>query len=204
MNLRRPVLALSLVVGGTAVPAHAEWLIAAHVGGNVAGDVEVVKGGPGGSIGYLGDRFGFEVDLQRYQHFFKDAEIAPLDPEAPPNCMPGVASPCTDINTDAFGASANFLLMLRRRDARWRPYGTAGLGLLRAWTEEAGADRSQKDLSFDAGGGVLGALGRGVGLRADLRYVRALADESQSDAVHPADYAFWRASVGVTFRFGAR
>ena len=32
---------------------------------------------------------GFEFDVMRYQHFFKDAEVFPADPAAPPNCRPG-------------------------------------------------------------------------------------------------------------------
>lgn len=203
MHLRRFALLTVPVAVLKAQPAAAEWHVTAHVAGNIAGDVEIVKGGPGGSIGYVGDRLGFELDLERYQHFFKDAEIVPLNPAAAPNCTPGITSACSDINTDAFGLSANLIAPFRPRDAKWRPYATAGLGLIRAWTQEPGTDRTQNNPGFNAGGGLMASLSRRVGVRADLRYIRAFADETQTDAVYPKDYGFWRASVGVTLRFSS-
>jgi len=43
--------------------------------------------------------------------------------------------------------------------------------------------------------------GSRVGLRADLRYFRALADEDKPDGVYFNDYGFWRAALGITFGF---
>jgi hypothetical protein len=92
---------------------------------------------------------------------------------------------------------------------KWRSYGTAGLGLIRAWvnfgdccsqsaSEEA---RHQNNLGFNAGGGVMYSLSERVGLRGDLRYFRVLVDENQSRAVVFKDYGFWRGAVGVTIGF---
>ena len=185
------------VFGATA--AQAQWVITPQLGMNIAGDVEHGKGGPGASVGYFGGRLGFELEFQRYQHFFKDSEIVPLDPAAPPNCT-GAPGPCKDINTDAMGFMGNVVVPIRIQGApRWRPYGTAGLGLIRAWTNEP--DRRQNDLGFNVGGGVMFSLSKRVGLRGDLRYSRALADENKPDGVYPKDYGFWRATLGVTFGF---
>ena len=41
-----------------------------------------------------------------------------------------------------------------------------------------------------------------VGLRIDLRYVRALVDEDKHEGGFFEDYGFWRATFGVTFTFG--
>jgi hypothetical protein len=170
------VLLTVAVVAWTAAPAHAQWTIAPYLGVNLSGDVEQGKGGPGGSAGYLGGRFGFEFDVMRYQHFFKDSEVFPLDPAAPPNCTPAAGEapgPCTDIDTDAMGFMGNVVLPIRIQGApKWRPYGTAGLGVIRAWTNEEG--RHQNNLGFNGGGGVMYSLSKYVGLRGDLRYFRVL------------------------------
>lgn len=201
MRFRRCFLLAVAVIAWTAAPAHAQWLATPYVGGNVAGDVEHGKGGPGVSVGYSSDRLGFEFDFQRYQHFFKDSEVSPLDPSAPPNCRPGINGPCTDINTDAIGLMGNVVVPIRIDGApKWQPFGSAGLGVIRAWTNEAG--RAQNDLAFNVGGGVMYALNRRVGLRGDLRYFRAFVDENDPDGIRLTDYGFLRASVGVTLRFG--
>ena len=200
MRFRRSILLAVTVVAWTAAPAHAQWLVTPNVAGNIAGDVEHGKGGPGVSVGYLGDRLGFEFDFQRYQHFFKDAEVFPLDPSAPPNCRPGVGGPCTDINTDAIGFMGNAVLPVRIHGAtKWHPFGSAGLGIMRAWTNEE--DRAQNNLGFNVGGGVTYFLNTHVGLRGDLRYFRALVDENERDGVLVTDYGFLRVSMGVTFGF---
>ena len=194
-----------LVVVWMAPPAQAQWVVTPYLGGNVAGDVEFRRGGPGASLGYIGGRLGFELDLQRYQHFFKDSEIFPLDPAAPPNCTPAVSRgrPCTDINTDALGFMGNVVVPVRASgSSKWRPYATAGLGVIRAWTNEE--HRNQDDFAFNVGGGVMYALSTRVGLRSDLRNFRALVDETKADGVYFKDYGFWRMSVGVTFRFPQR
>lgn len=185
----------------TAASAHAQWVVTPSLAGNVAGDVEHGKGGPGVSVGYLGGRLGFEVEVQRYQHFFKDAEVIPLDPAAPPNCMPGIAGPCADINTDAIGVMGHVVLPIRILGAtKWHPYGSAGLGLIRGWTNED--DRAQNDLAVDVGGGVTWSFNPRVGLRGDLRYIQAFADEHEPDGIRLKDYGFMRVSVGVSFAFG--
>ena len=191
---------------GTAAPAHAQWVVTADLGMNVAGDVEIGKGGPGVSVGYFAGPLGFELDLQRYQHFFKDSRVFPLDPTAPPNCTGAQGSvagqPCTDIDTDAIGFMGNVVVPIRsQRGSKWLPYGTAGLGVIRSWTNERDIDRHQNDFGFNAGAGVIYSLGRHVGVRGDVRYFRVLVDEDRSGNVYVEDYGFWRVTAGVTFGF---
>jgi opacity protein-like surface antigen len=199
-RLRRCVLVTLPALAWTAAPAHAQWVITPYLGVNVSGNVEQGKGGPGGSVGYFGGRFGFEFDLQRYQHFFKDSEISPLDPAAPPNCTNALPEPergCTDLDTDAMGFMGNVVVPVRiQGTTKWRPYGTAGLGLIRAWTNEEG--REQNDFGFNVGGGLMYSLNRRVGLRGDLRYFRAFVEENKPDGVYFRDYDFLRVSGGVS------
>ena len=199
MRLRRCVLLMVPMVAWMAGPAHAQWVIAPYLGGNIAGDVESGKGGPGVSLDYLGPRLGFEFDFQRYQHFFKDSEVHPLDPAAPPNCIPGIVGPCADINTDAMSFMGNVVVPIGTA-LKWRPYGTAGLGLIHGWTNER-TDRSQNDFAFNVGGGLTYSLSTHVGVRGDLRYFRAFADEDKPNGVLFTDYGFWRAALGLALRF---
>lgn len=197
MTRVRYVLLAVAIVASTAAPARAQWALTPYLGANVAGDAEFRRGGPGVSLAYPGRRLGFEFDLQRYQHFFKDSEIVPLDPAAPPNCRPGVRGACTDINTDAIGFMGNAVVPLRIRGAsKWSPYGSVGAGLIRAWTNEAG--RHQNDFAWNVGGGTTFLVSRRVALRGDVRYFRALVDEHKTTAVLPRDYDFVRVAFGVT------
>lgn len=85
MRARDGILFSVLVVASTAVPAQAQWVVTPYLGINLAGDAEFRRGGPGVSGGYFGDRLGFEFDLQRYHHFFKDKNVDLV----PNNCAPG-------------------------------------------------------------------------------------------------------------------
>jgi opacity protein-like surface antigen len=83
---------------------------------------------------------------------------------------------------------------------KWRPYGTAGLGVIHAWIHDAGEyDTSQTNLAFNAGSGVMYSLSGRVRLRSDLRYFRVLVDENNREGGYFKDYGFWRATFGVTF-----
>ena len=45
-----------------------------YLGTNFGG-VESGKGGVGGAVAHFRGRLGFEVDVERHWHFFKDADI---------------------------------------------------------------------------------------------------------------------------------
>jgi hypothetical protein len=205
MIVHRCILLTVLLVGTAAAPAQAQWVATAYLAGNVAGDVEFRRGGPGASVGYIGSRLGFELEVTRYHHFFKDSEVFPLDPAAPPNCTGGgvtPGTPCTDIDTDAMGFMGNLVVPIGFQGARrWRPHGTVGLGVIRAWTNESQFDRHQNNLGVNVGGGVTYSLSRGVGLRGDVRYLRTFVDENKPDLIHLEDYGFWRATLAFTLRF---
>ena len=70
-------------------------------------------------------------------------------------------------------------------------------------------DLSTNELGVNFGGGVHVFFSDNVGLRGDLRYFRAL-DTDDDNVVEDllaeefglADFDYWRATIGVTFRFG--
>ncbi len=161
--------------------------------GTNVGDVEAGKVGVGRSVGYFGGLLGFEVDFGRYPHFFKDEDVINPNP-----------NPTIDLDTDAMSVMGNLVAAIHIQGAtNWRPYGTAGLGVIRAWFDSANElfDADQNNLGFNVGGGVIYSLKDRVGLRSDLRYVRALVDEDKQEGGFFEDYGFWRATFGVTFGF---
>lgn len=87
-----------------------------------------------------------------------------------------------------------------------RPYVVGGVGLIRSQIDGgtiARVSSSTNMLGWDAGGGVMGYFSNHIGLRGDLRYLRAINDlttnvssiDIKGDKLH-----FWRASVGVVIR----
>ena len=87
-----------------------------------------------------------------------------------------------------------------------RPYVVGGVGLIRSQIDGgtiARVSSSTNMFGWDAGGGVMGYFSDHVGLRGDVRYLRATSDlttnvssiDINGDRLH-----FWRATVGVTFR----
>jgi hypothetical protein len=93
-----------------------------------------------------------------------------------------------------------------------RPYGFAGLGMLRTDIEGLGGGTNvnfdQNQGAWDFGGGVFIFFATHVGMRLDLRYLSSFDDLDLGpinidigDARHPGKVNFTRFSAGVTFRF---
>ena len=93
-----------------------------------------------------------------------------------------------------------------QRGAGIRPYVVGGLGLIRTQIDGGSIARvssSTNMLGWDGGGGVMGYFSDHVGLRGDLRYLRATSD--LNTGISGLDIAgnrlhFWRASIGVVIR----
>ena len=89
---------------------------------------------------------------------------------------------------------------------KFKPYATAGLGLLRPNLSEAGGLAIAKGnaLALSAGIGATWFTNDHVGIRADLRYLRGLK-ESDLD-VNPfgidfSKFSFWRPTLGIVVKF---
>ena len=192
------IIALVIACIEAPTPAHAQLVVTPFIGGTLAGDAEFRRGGPGVSFGYFGDRIGFEFEVQRYFHFFKDRNVDLV----PNNC--GVvlrSTACIDLNTRAWSGMGNVVLRLRGKDAMWRPYGTTGVGMVHPWIEGPGVqyDVDQNNMAFNVGAGVTRSMTTVFGFRGDLRYIRAIVDADKSEA-YKKDYGFVRAMVGITIR----
>ena len=87
-----------------------------------------------------------------------------------------------------------------------RPYAVGGIGLIRTQIDGgsiAHVSSSNNMFGWDAGGGVMGYFTDHVGLRGDVRYLRATHDMNSGVSSIDLDgnrLHFWRASIGVVLR----
>jgi len=91
--------------------------------------------------------------------------------------------------------------------AGFRPYATAGLGLIRTQIDGgtlARVSSSNNMAGWNAGVGAMGYFAEHFGLRGDVRYLRSF--ENTNTGVNSIDlngsgqFHFWRASIGVVLR----
>jgi opacity protein-like surface antigen len=87
-----------------------------------------------------------------------------------------------------------------------RPYVVGGVGLIRSQIDGGTVARvssSNNMFGWDAGAGVMGYFADHVGLRGDIRYMRAMSDMTTNVAsidLNGDKLHFWRASIGVVLR----
>ena len=112
------------------------------------------------------------------------------------------------LGTTAFGSNNATSLMgnlvLITRPARTRIYASGGLGLMKTRVEDVDGffEVDSNELGINVGGGFM-FVPDNIGVHADVRYFRNLTDPEPDDEfdVDLGDLNFWRASVGVAFRF---
>jgi opacity protein-like surface antigen len=144
----------------------------------------------GGTVGWLGDGgVGFEIDFGYSPNFFADTS-------GDANFEFGDNNLTTLMANVLVGATGGEGI---------RPYGSGGLGLIRSHVE-AGTffdELNTNDFGLNVGGGVQGYFSDNVGIRGDIRYFRSLQDHEADDDFDLAlsAFDFWRATVGVTFRW---
>jgi opacity protein-like surface antigen len=193
---RRILSLLFFVACSNPATASADWLLSPYIGVRFASDTTFVIGSLetdrnkvtfGSSIGLLTDGvFGVEADVAFVPGFFDGANI---------NGSGRVVT-----------VMGNVILAVPLGVTQYglRPYFVGGAGLLNA---DVGSIRLEIDNSrlfgMNLGGGALGPLTNRTSLRVDVRYFKNLShDEEATDlAGDPADLSFWRATVGLSFRF---
>lgn len=203
----RAALAL-LILGSAAKPASADWLLTPYVGvvfGGSANDFDIndlsdefeQRVSFGGSLAWMGAGvFGLEVDYHLAPNFYQITDggndIEALDFDSSVQTLMGNVI----LGVPIGGTSG----------AGIRPYAAGGIGLMR--TSLSGVDDlfdnlSSNELGLNVGGGILAFFGDNVGVRGDLRYFRGLTQgNDDGEDLDLEDFDFWRATVGVTFRFG--
>jgi opacity protein-like surface antigen len=202
MQLRKFLIISALALALVPATANAQgWFftpfVGANFGGNAsfndaAGDFEddVEKRVDfGATIGWNPSVVGFEFDFGWSPNFFENT-IGPANFEF------------GDSNVTTFMGN---LLISAPPGRGVRPYGSAGIGLIRSSVSGVGDffdDVTRNDLGMNIGGGVNGQFTDNVGIRGDLRYFRSFENESDNALdIGLSDFDFWRGSVGVTFRW---
>jgi len=85
-----------------------------------------------------------------------------------------------------------------------RPYVSVGVGLINQHvsTPTGVGEVSENDFGFNGGAGLMGYFADHIGLRADVRYFRSFQNtEANVVGLEVGHFAFYRASLGVLFRF---
>jgi opacity protein-like surface antigen len=188
--MSKPLTALAVTLMlASAAPARADVLLTPFLGVTFGGDTPNEQVNFGASLAFLGAGiFGVEVDAALTPNFFEsDDDSVPLE----------------DSNVSTF--MANLMLAAPSEGAGIRPYGSGGIGIIRTKATSVGNVFDLDDNSFgvNVGGGIIGQFNERVGLRGDVRYFRSIQDSEEGDDIDLdlGGFNFWRASLGVTFRF---
>ena len=112
------------------------------------------------------------------------------------------------MTTSVFMAMGNVTLGIpfdRIRGTPIRPYVTGGVGLIRTRIDDPVYRYSfvNNDAGVNAGGGVTGFLSGRVGVRADLRYIRSLENDSLPNRFGLIDVTrlqYWQTSFALVLR----
>ena len=196
----------ALALAATPGRASADWLFTPFIGANFGGkanfgdfndfdDEFERRVNFGASLGWMGNGIvGAEVDFGWSPNFFENTV-------GDSNFAFGDSNVTTLMGNLIVGAPIG-----GQSGPGLRPYASGGVGLIRSRVDGGDFfdDLNTNDFGFNVGAGVHGFFSDSVGIRGDIRYFRSLQDNEPDDEFDLAvsDFDFWRATVGVTFRFG--
>lgn len=193
----RAALALAALLAFPALAA-ADWLVTPFVGTTLGGKTNLLILDPsagskkftfGGSFALLTDGLlGLEFDTSHVPHFFEGSAGSLV-------LTSGVSTVSGSLIVAVPQAITGYSL---------RPYAVGGIGLLHAASrdvlQEFVVDSNLMGLSI--GGGAIGMVSNRSGLRFELRHFRNVTpDDSNTTTAGSTRISFWRASVGVVFRY---
>jgi opacity protein-like surface antigen len=175
--------------------AHADgWIIpfwGVNFGGNsgqeLANGIDAKRFDWGASLGFMGAGvLGIEADFARSPDFYGRTDVG---------------------GSSVFTATGNLLVGIPiggQKGVGFRPYGLAGLGVIRSKVDAFGDVLSidNSEAAWDFGGGAMFFFGSHFGLRGEVRYFRtfkAINLLEGIDRTGPLD--FTRGSVGLILRF---
>jgi opacity protein-like surface antigen len=183
----RVIGALVLGIGLMAAPARADSFVAPWIGvdaGSRIGSSTIDAGVNVGST--IGQVIGVDFDLGYAPDYFG------------PNLDSHVLTAMGNVTVGIpFGGTSA---------PRFRPYVTAGVGLIRASIDVPRSNSSvaSNDFGVNVGGGVMGFFASHIGVRADLRYVHSTNDDGGTTTpygvIDLSRLHFWRTSFGLVLR----
>ena len=193
--LKRFVMLVALT-GMLAAPraAAADWLFTPNLGVAFGGDASGREHlSYGASIGWMGAGvIGWEADFTYTPEFFQgdddDVELF------------------SDSNVTTF--MVNLIVgapVGGTTGGGFRPYFSGGFGLMQSSVTDAVSFLKVDNSEFgvNLGAGAMGFVSDHVGIRGDIRYFRQLSDPDEDNEfdIGLGDFDYWRATVGLTFRW---
>ena len=193
MRYSRMALYILACVIGSAAPARADGFITPYLGYNFGGDssncqtltnCEDKHANFGVALGSGSGLFGFEEDIGYAKNFY--------------GSVPGA-------DNNVFTAMSNILAGVLSGPVQ--PYALVGIGLIRSHVSLNPTQISSTNnaLGYDLGGGLNLYFSRGVGVRGDIRRFHTFQDVDvlRLNTIFTGEKLdYWRASVGIAFRFG--
>ena len=176
------------VIAGNSHDVRADGYVTPWVAVNAVNETDAGHAGFGVTTGYMGGGiFGFEADVGYAADVFGPTQFG---------------------EGYALTAMGNAILGIPiggEHGGGIRPFVSGGLGLLRTHLEEGtllNLSRSTNEFAYNVGAGMMGFFSQHVGMRGEVRYVRALRDTDRGSGLDfdQGRLRFWRASAGVTFR----
>jgi Outer membrane protein beta-barrel domain len=207
MSARKFILTSVIVLSASvATPqlASADWMLTPFVGWNFGGatntgfvdfdDEFEQKANVGASLTWMGAGvIGFEADFGYTPNFFENT-AGTGDFEFGDNNV-----------TTFMGNVVIGIPIGGQHGVGFRPFGVAGMGFIKSRIGDADDvfNVDSTDLAFNVGAGAMFFFSDRFGLRGDLRYFRSFQDEELDEDFNfgLADFRFWRATLGATFRF---
>jgi hypothetical protein len=189
---------VALFLGAPAAEARADWLLTPFVGTTFGAETTLIDPGGGadvkhwvfgGSGAFLSDQiFGVEADFSWVPGFFEGEDEQDLVR--------------TSRVTTLFGNIIAAVPLAVSRESL-RPYIVGGLGLVHLVRNDlVPLDAGGNSLGLQLGGGALGLITNRTGVRFDLRQIRTVGRaRNELTGVLGTRVSFWRASVGVIFRY---
>jgi opacity protein-like surface antigen len=190
MRLSKPTLIAIFILTLTPSFAHADWIFTPFAGQTFKGDSIDNKLNYGVGIGFMGAGiFGVEFDASSTPEFFGPSEDF------------GDNNVTTVMVNLIAGAPAG-----GQTGLGFRPYATAGVGLLRSRADGIQglfSDIRSNDFGVNVGGGVMGFFSDHIGVRGDVRYFRSLDDINSDFSIGDplGNFDFWRWGAGAVIRW---
>lgn len=202
------VTVFSVVTTAASGTAWADWIVTPFIGWNFGGSADV--------SGCTGNQCGVST-LNKFEHKIDyGASLASvgaglagfeLDVGYSPNFF---ATNTASNNAFKFTNTSNAVtvmgnLLLGGHDRAIRPYAVGGVGLIRTNVQDFAQTFSvntKNDFGFDVGAGVMGFFTNVIGIRGDVRYIRAFTgSNSNVTGLGVSNFRYWRGSVGVSLKF---
>ena len=192
--LRKYALLAALLMMLAPGAASADWLFTPNLGTVFGGDASGREHlSYGASIGWMGAGvFGWEADFAYTPEFF-DGDDDVVDLVDSSNVTTFMVNAI--IGIPAGGTTGG----------GFRPYFSGGVGMMQTNVTGTNALFKVDNIEFgiNLGAGAIGFVSDHVGIRGDVRYFRSLSDPDEDNEFDIAlgDFDYWRATVGLTFRW---